>query len=234
MEPDEWQRDVLASAAPRILLNVSRQAGKSTVSGVLALHRALTVPDSLVLVLAPSERQSKELFTKIARSYPAFGYGRAADSERKLGMALKNGSRIEALPGSEKTIRGFSGVDLLVVDEAARIDDDLFFAVKPMLAVSGGRLLMLSTPYGRRGAFFEAWENGGEEWERYQITATECRRISRSFLESERRAMPAFWYEQEYMCKFNDVDDAVFTYDMVVGAVTPEVEPLEFEGNAWQ
>jgi hypothetical protein len=61
----------------------------------------------------------------------------------------------EALPGTEKTIRGFSGAALLIVDEAARVDDALYYAVKPMLAVSGGSLLMLSTPYGRRGGFFE-------------------------------------------------------------------------------
>jgi hypothetical protein len=59
----------------------------------------------------------------------------------------------EALPGTEKTIRGFSGAALLIVDEAARVDDALYYAVKPMLAVSGGSLLMLSTPYGRRGEF---------------------------------------------------------------------------------
>jgi hypothetical protein len=61
----------------------------------------------------------------------------------------------EALPGTQKSIRGFSGAALLIVDEAARVDDALYYAVKPMLAVSGGSLLMLSTPYGRRGVFFE-------------------------------------------------------------------------------
>jgi hypothetical protein len=49
----------------------------------------------------------------------------------------------EALPGTQKSIRGFSGAALLIVDEAARVDDALYYAVKPMLAVSGGSLLML-------------------------------------------------------------------------------------------
>ena len=83
-----------------------------------------------------------------------------ADSYRKLGMELINGSRIEALPGTEKTIRGFSGVDLLIVDEAARVADELYYAVRPMLAVSGGRLMMLSTPFGKRGVFYEEWTGG--------------------------------------------------------------------------
>ena len=69
MEPDPWQEDLLRSGAPRVLLNCSRQSGKSSVSGVLALHHALYHSGSLVLCLAPSERQSKELFGKIAGVY---------------------------------------------------------------------------------------------------------------------------------------------------------------------
>jgi phage FluMu gp28-like protein len=194
------------------------------------LHRALTAPDSLVLVLAPSERQSKELFTKIARSYSALGYGRAADSERKLGMVLSNGSRIEALPGTEKTIRGFSGVDLLVVDEASRIDDGLFYAVSPMLAVSGGRIVLLSTPYGKRGVFYQEWTEG-VGWERYEVPASECPRIPADFLENERRSMPEWWYAQEYNCEFRETEDQIFSNDMIVAARDDDLPELTFEGD---
>ena len=135
-ELDGWQEDLLRSEAPRILLNVSRQAGKSTMSGVLAVHKALTTLGALVLILAPSERQAKETFAKAAALYR---HDIPADSYRKLGMELRNGSRIEALPGMEKTVRGYSGVDLLILDEAARVEDSLYYAVRPMLAVSGGR-----------------------------------------------------------------------------------------------
>jgi hypothetical protein len=80
-------------------------------------------------------------------------------------MDLPNGSRIEALPGTERTVRGFSGASLLIVDEAARVDDGLVYSVRPMLAVSGGSLMMLSTPFGRRGVFYREWTEG-EGWER--------------------------------------------------------------------
>jgi hypothetical protein len=162
---DRWQERLLLSEAPRVLLNCSRQAGKSTMAGIVTLHRALTVPGSLVLILAPAERQAKELFTKVAGAYRTLGHAVAADSYRKMGMELSNGSRIEALPGTEKTIRGFSGVDLLLVDEASRVADELYYAVSPMLGVSGGRLMMLTTPYGRRGVYFEEWTGDGA-WER--------------------------------------------------------------------
>src|SRR5829696_2290163 len=142
---DDWQEDLLRSSSDRVLLNCCRQSGKSTMSAVIALHRALFYPGSLVLCLAPALRQSQELFAKVANFYRDLGRPVAPQGERKLSLELENGSRIITLPGSEKTVRGFSGVGLLVVDEASRVDDELYFAVRPMLAVSGGALMMLST-----------------------------------------------------------------------------------------
>jgi hypothetical protein len=129
------------------------------------------------------------------------------------------------LPGTEKTIRGFSGASLLIVDEAARVDDELYFAVRPMLAVSGGALMMLTTPHGKRGVFFEEW-TGGQGWERYEVPAEECPRITPEFLEEEREALPSWVYRQEYECSFEETEDQVFTHEMVERAVTSEVTPL--------
>jgi Terminase large subunit, T4likevirus-type, N-terminal len=225
VEPDDWQSDLLRSASERILLNCCRQSGKSTTAALIALHRAIYHPRSLVLVLAPAERQAKETFGKVAQAYRNLGHAVAPDSYRKLGMRLGNGSRIEALPGSEKTIRGFSGVDILVLDEAARVDDGLYFAVRPMLAVSGGALIMLSTPAGRRGVFFEEWLEGAG-WERYEVPAEECPRISEAFLEEERRSLPRRVFDQEYRCAFTESEDAVFSFEDVAGALDPGVTPL--------
>jgi hypothetical protein len=58
LEPDGWQEELLRSTSDRVLLNCCRQSGKSTISGVIALHRALYHPGSLVLCLAPALRQS--------------------------------------------------------------------------------------------------------------------------------------------------------------------------------
>ncbi len=200
-----------------MLLNCSRQSGKSTLAGVIALHRALYRPGSLILILAPSERQAKELFSKVAEHYRALGHTISADSHRKLGMHLTNGSRIEALPGSERTIRGFSGVDLLILDEASRVADELYHAVRPMLAVSGGALMMLSTPYGKRGVFYEEWTEG-MGWERYEVPASQVPRISASFLEEERRSLPDRVYRQEYLNSFEETEDQVFSYEEIESA----------------
>src|SRR5215203_3735626 len=224
IEPDPWQEDLLRSASERVLLNCCRQSGKSTMSALIALHRALYHPGSLALILAPAERQAKETFSKVAEMYATLGKRVASDSYRKLGMEIKNRSRIEALPGTEKTIRGFSGVDLLIVDEASRVDDGLYFAVRPMLAVSGGSLFMLSTPAGKRGVFFEEW-TGGLGWQRYEVPASQCPRIPEAFLDEERSDLPPFIFRQEYECSFEETEDAVFTTEMVDAAVSAEVAP---------
>jgi hypothetical protein len=228
--PDSWQERLLQSASTRVLLNCARQSGKSTMAAIIALHQALWRPSSLVLILAPAERQAKELFSKVATSYQALGHRIPADSYRKMGMELANGSRIEALPGTEKTIRGFSGVDLLLVDEASRVADELYYAVRPMLAVSGGRLMMLSTPYGKRGVFYEEWTDG-IGWERYEVPASRCPRIPTTFLEEERRALPARVYRQEYECSFEETDDQVFSHADVEAAISSEVTPLFGEAS---
>jgi hypothetical protein len=225
LEPDPWQEDLLRSTSDRVLLNCCRQSGKSTMSGIIALHRALYRPGSLILCLAPALRQSQELFGKVLGFYRDLDRPIAARAERKLSLELENGSRIVTLPGTEKTIRGFSGAALLIVDEALRVADELYFAVRPMLAVSGGSLMMLSTPYGKRGIFFEEWSQG-HGWDRYEVPAYSCPRIPTSFLEEERKALPARVYRQEYECSFEDVEDAVFSYEDVAGAITEEVTPL--------
>ena len=103
---------------------------------------------------------------------------------------------------------------LLVVDEAARVEDDLYASVRPMLAVSGGRILALSTPFGTRGWWYEAWHSN-DPWERYRVPAAECPRIPADFLEEERRNLGDWWYRQEYECDFLDAETQLFTRDEV-------------------
>ena len=225
IEPDPWQEKLLRSSSDRVLLNCSRQSGKSTISAIIALHRALYYPASLILCLAPALRQSQELFGKIALFYRDLGRPVQPQGEGKLSLELENGSRIVTLPGTERTVRGFSGASLLIVDEASRVADELYFAVRPMLAVSGGALMMLTTPYGKRGVFFEEWTSG-HGWDKYEVPASKCPRISEAFLEEERQTLPSWVYRQEYECSFEETEDQVFTTEMVEQAVTSEVTPL--------
>ena len=185
MPPDPWQQRLLRSNAERVLLLCSRQSGKSTVTAAMALHEVLFRPKSLVLLLSPSLRQSQELFRKVTDFRSRLDEPIPVAEESALRVELQNGSRIVALPGTEETVRGFSGVRLLVVDEAARVDDALYFSIRPMLAVSGGRMVCLTTPFGKRGFFYNEWTGDGP-WNRIKVTAKECPRISENFLEEEK------------------------------------------------
>lgn len=228
--PDPWQEKVLRSSSPRLLLNCSRQSGKSTTAAVLALHRALFFPDSLVLLVSPSLRQSSELFRKVIDHYTPVANRPRPLEENRLSLKLPNRSRIVSLPGKEETIRGFSGAALIIEDEAARVPDDLYRAVRPMLAVSQGRLVLMSTPFGKRGHFFEEWTNDDDTWERFEIAATQCPRISQDFLEEEQRALGEWWFKQEYLCVFTETTNQVFSYDLVSAAISSDVKPL-FSGG---
>jgi len=221
--PDDWQARMLRSTAPRLLLNCSRQSGKSTTTACLAVHTAVYEPRALVLLLSPTLRQSGELFKKCLAVYRDLGRPVPAASETALTLTLGNGSRIVSLPGKDGSIRGYSGVTLLVIDEASRVPNDLYIACRPMLAVSGGRLVALSTPFGTRGWWYEAWRSA-EPWERYEIPATACPRIAPAFLEEERRTLGEWWFDQEYLCRFLDAQSAAFRSEDIDAAFSEEIE----------
>jgi hypothetical protein len=253
--PDPWQSRVIASDARRLALLCSRQVGKTLSASAVALRTALLEAPALVLVLSPSERQSAEFMVKVRGFYSALKRPRrlagpvnrlkdtrAAEAaldeawrtlpetsrQSALQLHLANGSRIIGLPASPATILGYSGVSLLVIDEAARVPDDLYRSVRPMLAVSRGRLLALSTPYGKRGWFFEGWEQS-RGWERVTVNAEECPRISPEFLAEERQALGPRWYRQEYENDFADAIDAVFDQASIAAMFDNNTPPLILE-----
>jgi hypothetical protein len=190
------------------------------------LLRALLRPGSLVLLLSPTARQSVELLRKVRSLYDAAGRPIPSigdPSATKLELA--NGSRILALPGSESTIRCYSGVSLAVIDEASRCPDALLAAIRPMLSTSNGDLIALSTPFARLGWYFEAWHNQ-PGWKKVRIPASECPRISAAFLREELEALGRRWYSMEYECVFADAVDSLFTEDDIRAVMSCTATPL--------
>ncbi len=214
---DPWQRAVLLSQHRHLLLNCCRQAGKSTVVSALAVHEALFRPNSLTLILSPGQRQSAETFHKVREHYRAVGRPVRATHETQRRLELANGARIFCLPGVEETVRGYSP-SLVIIDEAARVADDLYRAVRPMLAVSRGRLVALSTPFGQRGWFYRAWQGDGP-WHKVRVQWQECPRITAAFIAEEERALGRSWVAQEYECSFEARQGLVYPdFPQAVGA----------------
>jgi hypothetical protein len=226
-EPDEKQAEVLRSEARYGILNCTRQWGKSTVAAAKAVHRAFTRPKSLVLVASPSYRQSGEFVRKAAEMVAMLKIPVRGDGDNDVSLAFPNGSRIVGLPGIEGTVRGFSAVSMLLIDEASRVEDVMYRALRPMLAVGNGDLWLLSTPFRKRGFFYLGWETGEPDWHRVRVPATECPRIPRDFLEEERRHQKGS-FEMEYMCEFMEDGNSVFNRDLVMKALDVTIEPLEF------
>jgi hypothetical protein len=226
-QPDPWQCSLLRSRSKNIILNCSRQSGKSTTCAALGLHESIYRRPSFGLVIAPSQDQSAELMLKFDEFRSAVELpSDYLSTDTKLAVRFANGNRFIARPGSEKSARSFSAVTLLLEDEASRVLDPLYNSVRPMLSVSNGRHILMSTPFGKVGHFWRIWDDLRDTWEWYKIPAEMCPRISKEFLEEERRVNP--WFEQEYHCAFMENEDQLFKLDEIAKATDLELEPMVF------
>lgn len=222
---DDWQARLVDEPPKRLLCCCGRQVGKSTAAAVCALNAAIYQAPATVIMVSPSQRQSIELYRAFHSMYSRLPARPAAQYETLTRLELDNGSRIISLPGSERTIRGLASVNLIVLDEAARVEDELLAAIRPMLAVSNGSLFALSTPAGKRGWFYEQWLRG-IGWHRISIKSTECPRIDREFLEQEREALGPLLFGQEYLCEFHDAENAAFLAELIDAAFVGSFEPF--------
>ena len=224
---DQHQKRVLQTQSKRIILNCTRQWGKSTVCVIKALHRALHQPNTLIIIACPAERQSGEFLRKMHEFLYALDITPRRDGYNRTSIKLPNGSRIVGLPGRmHRTIRGFSALSLLIFDEAAEVPDELYKALRPMLATTNGDIWLLSTPYGKRGFFYDEWTRREHLWTRFSVPATECPRISPEFLAEEREVFGERYFHQEYMCEFHSTYDALFDESAIRRAVTADTKPL--------
>ena len=222
--PDPWQRQLLRSQSQWVMLNCCRQSGKSTTTAIVALHQAIYDP-GLVLCVSPSLRQSRELFAKIIGFLKSLEPVEPLEEDNKSSCELRSGARIVSLPGDPDTVRGYSAPKLVITDEAAYVSDAMQAAIAPMLAVSQGRQIDMSSPNGRRGYFFENWEHG-EGIERIKIIGRQCPRISAEFLEQQRKKLGPTLFAQEFEGEFTDADTSAFSNELIELALVDDFEPF--------
>ena len=225
--PDPWQERVLGSTSNRILLNCTRQAGKTTVTAILALHTAIYRPGALTLLFSKGQRQSTELLLKIQTLISTMARPPAVQKDSATEVRLKNGSRIVSLPGDGDSIRGYSAPQLIVEDEAGFVTDLLYEAFLPMLATSNGRLVLMSTPNGKRGHFHAIWSSLNPRWQRESVTAVQVPRISAEYLEEMSHEYGPWKFQQEFYCKFVEADDQFFPDHVIERAFSGNVPLLQ-------
>src|SRR5262249_6117583 len=142
-------------------------------------------------------------------------------------VQFSNGSRILALPNNPDTVRGYSSVSLLVVDEASRVPDALIVSVLPMITASRGRLVLLSTPAGQQGFFYQEFTNPHARWERVVARADQCPRFDRQFLRELRSQIGETAYRQEMECEFLRSDGQVFALELVDDAFDSDLTAIQ-------
>lgn len=211
-QPDRWQAEVLTGTPHNWLLLASRQVGKTETISAKACWELLCC-GSFVLVVSASEDQAFEFHDRVMEHYRLLTerYGTIVETvkENESELRLENGARLLCLPNNERTVRVYAKVDLLIIDEASRVPDALFKAVRPMLAVSKGRTCCLTTPFGKRGFFWKEWSQG-QGWHRKEVPWYKCSRLERDFIESERLMLGKDDFEQEYECRFHESVGGVF------------------------
>ena len=235
---DPWQVELLTGDAVENILLIHRQAGKSLAVAIKALVVALTEPGSLVLLVSRSYRQSLELARKVRQSltayqdnlqkrHPELDVDLGLLTDMKAEFELPNGSRVVSLPPNPDTIRGYSKPRIVIIDEASRVSDDVYFTIRPMrLAAPRWQLYLPSTPFGQRGFFWREWRNPGfKKWRHAIDDSLTLGRVTPAFVEGERRKGDLY-FRQEYGCEFLGGVQTLFSRTELENALIDE-PPLE-------
>ncbi len=218
--PDPKQEAILRSQAKRIILCMGRRCGKTFVTAAKAVYFALSRPASQTLIFSRTIRQANLVLTNVRDFLRAAGLPIRGDGANPHSARLPNGAVILSLPSREANIRGFTP-NLIIMDEAARIPDDVYHAITPMLGLHNPTLILLSSPWGTRGFFYEEWISS-DPWDRYFAPTPECPRYDRAHLESERRRKPESVYRREYLCEFLEAGGVCFPDRLIERAIVDD------------
>lgn len=215
---DGWQRNYMdeCRARGRIAIAACRQSGKSTVTGLFVAWCLLFIPGFQCLVASRSLRQASHYVNTVRHAILSVIPREAMPQLNRLSMELPNGSQIISIPCAQPDAgRGFSP-HLVILDEAAFAPEALFRAITPSLAATEGALHMLSSPNGRQGYFFEAFEGEAEQvFLTLRVPHSMCPRISEETLAMERIALGDLYFRQEYGAEFITPYGAFFGYSAI-------------------
>ena len=227
---EDKQRELLTGQSKRVILNCTRQWGKSWMAAVALLFHAFNHPQSISIVAGPTLRQSAELLKKVKDLAWSLGLPIRGDGINRHSFVLPNRARIVAVPGnSPDGIRGFSGVTMLVIDEASMVKDDVYNAARPMLTQKDGAIWLLSTPKDEHGFFYREFTAGAEDWRRVIVPATECPRFKPEQLAAEKASLGTRLFAQEFLCEFVAVGDGMFDKSWFDNVFCKEIRPLGLE-----
>lgn len=228
-KPYNYQIEFLLDETKRIIFVSGRQVGKTTICAIKVLWRALTHSNEVVLILSPTQRQSSLMFWKIREMLKRRPLIQAFVARETLTtITFINGSSIYCLPSGHTgdTVRGFSPT-LIIVDEAAYVPDPVYTAIEPSLAATNGDMILLSTPFGKRGRFYEGFQS--DKWSTHHVKSRENPLITQDFLEGQKRSMTHLDYIQEFEGAFVEESDTFLRRELIMHCMEDYQEegPLE-------
>ncbi|MBI4890025.1 MAG: hypothetical protein HY821_05315 [Acidobacteria bacterium] len=230
--PDPKQAQILDSPAHRLILLCTRQFGKSTLAAIKALHFALTNPNTLTLLAAPVERRAAEWIRLIHSYLRLLNIQPKSDGIHPHSVALPNGSRIVGLPGVVDNNRGYPA-HLLIFEEAAIVPEEMFEVLTGSLAATDGHLWLISSAGPQIGFFYDQWHNHELPWQRFKVTARDCRRISQEFLDHQQLLIGESAFRREFLCEFTASGHQIFTRELIDSISTDEHQPWNGGRPLW-
>jgi len=222
--PFLWQQRFLAETGNVVLLK-GRQVGASTAVAALCIHAAVFEPGSLSVIVSPTMRQSMEIAAKARAALRNLDRPEPLDADSATTIGLSSGSRIMSLPGTATSIRGYSA-RLLVVDEAAFVDEETWQASQALVAATGGRIIVLSTPAGRAGWFHDLWQAEPPAWTTIKVRTADVPTVTAAYLESAKATLGPWAYAMEFEAEFGSGGASIFDEQRLWGLVTDKVPPL--------
>jgi len=221
----DYQEEFLGTDAKRKAMVCGRQVGKTEVCAVDGLHAASTRPGVTVLITAPTQRQSSELFKRVKDLIGRARHDWGIERSTQTIIELKNDSRIICLPSGTdgNSIRGYTA-DYIIVDEAAFVEDAVFTSVLlPMLATTDGTLALASTPFGKRGFLYEeAYQSDG--WHVVEVPSYDSPLVDESFIEEQRTTLSALEFDQEIKGEFVEAADTFFSRELIAEATDTDAD----------
>jgi len=162
--PHWYQEELISDPSLFIAACWSRQIGKSEAIAHKVIHTAFTIANADVIIIAPVKKQAKELYMKVKkaiRESPII-YNSVVGKMTMEQIEFDNGSRILNLAAGDEGVqlRGYA-IELLVIEEASFVPDDVYVAVEQGLSSTGGKEILISTPYGKNNEFYKTFHPDG-------------------------------------------------------------------------
>lgn len=235
----DHQREMVECPARIRAMCAGRQVGKSRTLAIEALYRAFTQKGALVLLISAGEIAATRLLEECSTLAAASDYlGGSVVDDYRTQLTLSNGSRIISVPASQKQIRGWP-VDLLIIDEAGFVDNEIWRAAEPaIIARPGSRIILSSSPWGGVDHFFRSlWKRGTEapdaRYASFHWPSSLNPRISPDDLAAIQERESSHYFNREYLAEWTDESGAYFTEAEIDAAVADYemVDPMKALGQ---